>query len=388
MRRTSSWTLSSALLALVIPAFAACAAGSTDPSGGSSSGQSSGSKGNSGSSSGSSSSGDSSSGDTGSSGDVSSTGSSNSGESSGSSGSGSGSSGSSSGSTGDDDSGSGSASGANSGSGSGSSAGGGVDPTMLPAASGSCPSMANLNGTNVTLGTQSYTVWSGDPSKGPGPLLVYWFATGSNSMEPTWAIQQPQISKITAAGGAVIAMVKSTGQGSNTGDNVWYTGDVTAADQAVACAIKTQKIDIRRIWTAGYSAGALQTVYMWYARSGYLSGGISYSGGDITINRVPLQDPSHIPVGLASHGAAGQDVIVVDFNMGSHTWETQNPKAFIVDCDDGGNHLSTTQRTAMAPQAIQMLWDHPFGITPEPYASGLPSGWPMDCVPPPVPASH
>jgi hypothetical protein len=259
---------------------------------------------------------------------------------------------------------------------------------MLPTASGSCPSMANLNGTNVTFGGQAYTVWSGDPSKGPGPLLVYWYATGSNSSEPTWAIQQPQIAKITAAGGAVIAQVTSTHSGANTGDAVWYTGDVTIADQAVACAIQTQHIDKRRIWAAGYSAGALQTVYMWYARSGYLAGGISYSGGDIGINRVPLQDPSHVPVGLASHGAAGQDVIGVDFNQGSHTWEMQNPKAFIVDCDDGGNHLSTGPRTMMAPQAIQMLWDHPYGISPEPYASGLPSGWPSTCVPPPVPASH
>jgi hypothetical protein len=248
--------------------------------------------------------------------------------------------------------------------------------------------MSNLNGTNVTFNGQAYTVWSGDPAKGPGPLLVYWYATGSNSMEPTWAIQQPQIQRIMDAGGAVVAQVKSTGTGNNTGDDVWFTGDVTVADGVVACAIQTQKIDVKRIWAAGYSAGALQTVYMWYARSGYVSGVISYSGGDIGINVVPMQDPSHIPVGLASHGAAGQDQFLVDFNQASHTWETANPKAFIVDCDDGGNHLSTGPRTAMAPQAIQMLWDHPFGIAPEPYANGLPAAWPSTCVPPPVPANH
>jgi dienelactone hydrolase len=207
-------------------------------------------------------------------------------------------------------------------------------------------------------------------------------------MEPTWAIQQPQIQRITDAGGAVVAQVKSTGMGNNTGDNVWFTGDVTVADGVVACAIQTQKIDVKRIWAAGYSAGALQTVYMWYARSGYISGVISYSGGDIGINAAALQDPTHVPIGLASHGAAGQDQFLVDFNQASHTWETANPKAFIVDCDDGGNHLSTGPRTAMAPQAIQMLWDHPFGVAPEPYANGLPAGWPSTCVPPPVPANH
>ena len=285
---------------------------------------------------------------------------------------------------------SGGSSGASSGAQSSTDGGGngGVNPTMLPTVTGTCPDMSNLNGTNVTIDGQAYTVWSGDPSNGPGPLLIYWYATGSNSMEPTWAIQSPQIQRIVAAGGMVAAQVTTTSSGTNTGDNVWYTGDVTIADQVVACAVQTQKIDTRRIWVAGYSAGALQTVYMWYARSGYVSGVISYSGGDIGINQVPLEDPSHEPCGLASHGAAGQDVIIVDFNQASHTWEMDNPSAFIVDCDDGGNHLSTGPRTAMAPQAIQMLWDHPFGVKPEPYANGLPSDWPSTCVPPPVPANH
>lgn len=374
--RQFSWTLP-IVLAGIAGFGGACAGGSDGTGGGGTgTGQTSGSGGGSGAASNSSGSGDNSSngGSSGTNEPYGSNGSSGNGGSNGSSGGGqsSGGVGSSSGSSG--------------GSGGGSS--GGTDPTMLPMAVGTCPQMSNLNGTNVSFDGQEFTVWSGDPSKGPGPLLVYWFATGSNSMEPTWAIQMPQIQKITDAGGAVIAQVKTTSMGSDTGDAVWYTGDVTIADAAVGCAIQTQKIDVRRIWSAGYSAGALQTVYMWYARSGYISGAISYSGGDIGINVVPLQDPSHLPVALASHGAAGQDVIVVDFNQASHTWETAEPKAFIVDCDDGGNHLSTGPRTAMAPQAIQMLWDHPFGITPEPYASGLPSGWPSTCVPPPVPSNH
>jgi tripartite-type tricarboxylate transporter receptor subunit TctC len=78
---------------------------------------------------------------------------------------------------------------------------------------------------------------------------------------------------------------------------------------------------------------------------------------------------------------------LIDYNNSSHQWEMRNPSAFIVDCDDGGGH-DMAARTMMAPQAIQMLWDHPFGITPEPYAGGLPASWPSTCVPPPVPTNH
>jgi hypothetical protein len=250
--------------------------------------------------------------------------------------------------------------------------------------------MSNLNGSNVMFAGRPYAVWSGDPAKGPGPLLIYWYNVGSNSTEPTWAIQMPQIQRIMDAGGAVVAQVGTTSSGQSTGDAVWYTGDVDAADQVVACAIQNQKIDVRRIWSAGYGGGGFQSVYMWYARSGYISGVISYSGGDFGTPKVPLEDPSHVPVGVASHGGPGVDLggDIIDYTTLSYAWEMNNPTAFIVDCDDGGNHSATGPRTAMAPQAIQMLWDHPYGITPEPYAAGLPPAWPSTCVPPPVPARH
>jgi hypothetical protein len=128
---------------------------------------------------------------------------------------------------------------------------------------------------------------------------------------------------------------------------------------------------------------------MWYARSGYIAGAISYSGGEF-MHTVSLQDPSHVPVGVASHGGPGTDLVGdnFDYAKASYAWEMDNPTAFIVDCDDGGNHGATGPRTAMAPQAIQMLWDHPYGIAPEPYSGGLPAAWPSTCVPPPVPANH
>jgi len=63
---------------------------------------------------------------------------------------------------------------------------------------------------------------------------------------------------------------------------------------------QNQHIDPRRIHVAGYSAGAIQTTYMWFARSGYVASVLTYSGGDVTIDVAPIQDPAHPPPALVS----------------------------------------------------------------------------------------
>ncbi|MGH7270408.1 MAG: hypothetical protein ACREJ3_08250, partial [Polyangiaceae bacterium] len=141
-------------------------------------------------------------------------------------------------------------------------------------------------------------------------------------------------------------------------------------------------IDPRRIHTAGYSAGGLQTVYMWFARSGYLASVISYSGGDDVIDKVPLQDPSNAPAAIAAHGAMGSDALGIDFAQASATWESDIKSAggFSIDCNDGGNHLAFFQTRApgLKPVALKFFDAHPFGVKPEPYTS-LPAGFPSYC---------
>jgi hypothetical protein len=243
--------------------------------------------------------------------------------------------------------------------------------------------MSNLAGTPVAFAGQQATVWSGSPAPGGGPLLLYYYATGSNSMEPSFTIGQAQIAKITSLGGAVVAQVTTTAQGNTTGNGVWYTGDAPIADEIVACAIKNQKIDPRRIHVAGYSAGALQTVYMWWVRSGYVASVLTYSGGDDTLDKAPLQDPGHPPAALVTHGAQGKDTFggVIDFAVASANWEGEIKAAqgFAIDCDDGGTHTDIALRAMIAPQALQFFLDHPYGVKPEPYTM-LPAGWPAYCV--------
>ncbi len=258
-------------------------------------------------------------------------------------------------------------------------------PTMLPTATGTCPTIANTRGSSavLTFAGQAVTVWAGTKSAKPGPIVIYWYSTGGSPSQATEVLTQAGVNRITALGGVVVAQNQSTKSGTDTTDNIWYSGDLPIADEVVACAIKQGYGDPSRIHVLGYSAGAMQTVYMWAARSGYVASVVSYSGGDVGNNKAPLQDPSNSPPAVAAHGSSTGDVDYLGINMytDSHTWESdiRAVNGFVIDCGDTGTHTDITLRTAIAPQALQFLLDHPFKTSPEPYANALPSGWPSYC---------
>jgi poly(3-hydroxybutyrate) depolymerase len=256
---------------------------------------------------------------------------------------------------------------------------------MLPTVVGTCPTLANGTVT-VTAGSGSIQaqIWAAAGAPAGGPLVVYWHATGSS---PNGEVPIAfDVNAVTAAGGVIAAFVSSSRTGTttgNTGDNVWFQSDVAFADQVVACAISQLHVDPRRIHVAGYSAGALQTVYMWFARSGYVASVISYSGGTEIGDQAPMQDPTNVPPLIAAHGAMGQDMVVVDFAQASAQWEgiAKQAGGFSIDCNDGGNHLSFFQTRApnLRPVSLQFFLDHPFKVSPEPYTM-LPSGFPTYCT--------
>lgn len=250
---------------------------------------------------------------------------------------------------------------------------------------GTCPTFTNGGTATISGGgaTIQATIWAGSPSTQGGPIILYWHGTGSSaSAEVPVAFDT---AAITALGGLIVGFSASTRTGTptgNTGDNVWYQSDAAFADQAVACAIQNLHSDPRHIHTAGYSAGGLQTVYMWYARSGYIASVISYSGGSDFLNVVALQDPMNVPAAIAAHGAMGSDTLVLDFAQASATWESAIKMAggFSIDCNDGGNHGAFFQTRApnLKPVSWKFFNDHPWGVKPEPYTT-LPSGFPTYC---------
>ena len=259
----------------------------------------------------------------------------------------------------------------------GTTSAGGLEPTTLPTAQEACPTITSGN---LTFLGEPVTIWAGTPTAAQrGPVVIYWFATMSSPQEAVKGLGQAAIDEITAQGGLVAAPGATNGKGTNTGDGVWYTGDFETTDEVIACAIAQLHIDTKRIYASGFSAGGLQTTRMSYDRSGYLASVVPYSGGISAWGTGTAQDPSNVPPAMVIHGAPGSDTFIMDFAQASASYEADIKKrgGFSIDCNHGGGHMMPS---GIAPSVWQFMKDHPYKISPEPYASGIPAGFPTYCT--------
>jgi hypothetical protein len=252
--------------------------------------------------------------------------------------------------------------------------------SALPRVNGPCP---ELRDGLVTVGGASVVLTVGSQR---GPLLFYWHGTGTSSSEVELAL--PGATRdVKLSGGIVASFEDSSGLGDNTGDYWWFTGDIDAADQLLACGLQAGLVDPARIYSAGYSAGGLQTGAMVFSRSGYLASAVVYSGGPALGGLVPgstfFADPSNIPAVLGAHGASGSDWLVLDFYEGTRLVEDAVVDAggYAIDCDDDGDHALSWffVRAGVGGMAWQFLKDHPYQTRPSTYAGTLPSGYPSYC---------
>jgi poly(3-hydroxybutyrate) depolymerase len=149
------------------------------------------------------------------------------------------------------------------------------------------------------------------------------------------------------------------------------------ADHIAACAVRDHGIDPRRIYTTGCSAGGLQAGCMAMLRSSYIAASVPNSGGEVS--RQPIQDSSHVPAVMTMHGGSS-DRVVVSFATTSATFDAhvEDVGGFAVNCNHGGGHCAAP--AALYSAAWTFMQEHPFGATPEPYESGLPTAFPSYCA--------
>lgn len=240
-----------------------------------------------------------------------------------------------------------------------------------------CPQMAGLDGDDLTFMGSTVTLWSG-PVGSIGPMVFYWHATNATSQEAIAGLG-PGTTEVVKSGGVIASFKSSNGSGTNTGDYTWYTGDFSTADEILACAAQQQLVDTRHIHSAGYSPGSCQTAAMVYARA-YLASVLCYSGGAMTLGALP--DSSNHPALIGAHGAIGSDVFGIDIATNTIILENdlKNKGSFVIDCDDGGDHLQSgpARMAGVAAPAWQFFKAHPYEVTPEPYQA-VPPTFPSYC---------
>ena len=253
----------------------------------------------------------------------------------------------------------------------GDSPGGG--PGELPSPVGTCP---DFQAGDVTFqpagGARQVTITMGPAAATQrGPLIFYWYATGSSVRE---AARGLPINAITAAGGIVVAPQDVA----NAGTYPWLSNLAqhdALFDEVVACAVRKTMIDPRHIHAIGFSAGALMTTHLSYARSKVLASVAAYSGGAAGT----FQEPNNKFAALIFTGGPN-DIVVQNFFQSSQQWQAtlKNAGHFTLFCNHMGGHSIPIR---LVPGVWQFFQDHPYGTVPSPYAGGkTPASLAPPCV--------
>ncbi len=249
------------------------------------------------------------------------------------------------------------------------------------------------------FGDSKVRVWVGDDGMSRlGPLVIYWHGTCGNPQTGVLAgLGSAEIERIKDQGGMVAAIespykspdnfcqllgIPATSKcpGVSTGNGVWCREDFDIADDIVACAVEQVGIDTKRIHSAGMSAGGVMTVGYGYARSNYLASVAVYSGGGTaSLLAGTIQHPSNKFAAMIVHGGEKDSVGAANFPMLSKLYQDELTSLghFSFICDHGKGH---TIPSGLGASTMRFFEDHPFGVSPEPYASMLPEAFPDYCA--------
>ncbi len=253
----------------------------------------------------------------------------------------------------------------------------------IPKPTGTCPAIVAGDVTFSPAGAPPRKVKleldSAAASK-KGPLLLYWHATGSSPAEAAYTLGASQAA-FTSAGGVVAVPYADP----SAGQFEWFIvnqspklDDFLVADEVVACLAEAGRIDTNRVHATGMSAGGLQTTALGFFRASYVASVATFSGGLPAGFDPPTQGSENKLAAFIFYGGATDSVFGVDFAAASDRYRSTLRAAghFTAICDHGKGH--SIPRDA-APSIVEFFAAHPFGVSPSPYASGLPSSFPSYC---------
>lgn len=255
---------------------------------------------------------------------------------------------------------------------------------VIPAPTGTCPTITNGDVMFAPAGIPPRMVnIAMNPAKTGGPLILYWYATGSNPNEAGYALGATE-QQILGAGGIVATPYADP----TAGQFEWFIvnmspklDDFILADEIVGCMAQANLIDTTHIHSMGMSAGALQTTAVSFLRSNWVASVATYSGGVPAGYSAPAsQDPANKFAALIFDGGATDDVFNVDFQAASQAYKAMLDADghYTALCDHNMGHSIPVDA---APSVARFFADNGFGQWPSPYqSSGLPSGFPSYCM--------
>jgi poly(3-hydroxybutyrate) depolymerase len=255
---------------------------------------------------------------------------------------------------------------------------------VLPTPTGVCPTIAPGDITFAPAGIPPRKVnLAFDPTKvgKQSALIVYWYATGSSTLEAAYSLGATETT-IEQAGGIVATPYADP----TAGEFEWFIvnmspklDDFLVADEVVACLAQANMIDSTHIHSMGMSAGALQTTAVSFMRSAYIASVATYSGGIPPGFTPAIEDPDNKFAALIFDGGSNDDVFGVDFEAASMLYQSTLTSAghFAAICDHGMGHSIPLDA---APSVAMFFAANGFGAWPSPYASGLPASFPSYCA--------
>jgi predicted esterase len=268
-----------------------------------------------------------------------------------------------------------------------------AQPSAPGLPSGSCPTFEDGMQSFTSAGQNRQVLVSLPSDLQPdAPVIFYWhsFGTDANYWFQNWGL-----SSLAEDTGAIVLLPQALDVrwfewdwviNSSTGE--WNQGaleDVAVFDDLRSCAIQELQADVRRIYTAGFSAGGVWSTFLTQQRSDALAASYIMSGGNIV--NLPWAAPELPIPTVAMEGGEGDvwpdpTAPVADFHTGilDFTANMLDEDQFLVRCTHDLGHTPPPGARAWMEE---FLLRHSYGEE-SPFAGDragdIPEGWCWDAA--------
>jgi len=253
--------------------------------------------------------------------------------------------------------------------------GGAVARTAPTYSDGTCPALVDGVNADFPTGDTSYKVKIVLPPDPQGaPVLFAWHWLGGTANE---LVRTMDLDQLAADQGVIVVAPSSDGSPYEWHflDDAQDNPDLLLFEDLLSCLSGQYDVDLDRITSLGMSAGGLMTTYLSLHEAQWLAATAPFSGGVLPDLYTTPARP--LPV-LITWGGTSDLYGTLSFDDLSRELSTdlRADGSFVVECEHNGGHTIPNGATAYA---WEFLAAHPMGVSPEPYAGGLPSDFPDWC---------